>query len=95
MTTAVDTPILLDLLVPGARFGAESEARLARATEAGGLVVCPAVVAELGAYFTKEAELGAFLRSGCLRVEPFGLASLHLAGRAWRAHGKKQAPPKK
>src|SRR2546423_7965983 len=92
MITGVVAPVLLDVLVPGARFGAESEARLARAAEAGALSVCPLVVAELSAHFAKEAELRAFLRDTGIRVDPFGLASLHLAGQTWRSHSKKHRP---
>src|SRR5438552_2415631 len=92
MITSVDAAVLLDVLVPGARFGAESEARLARAAEAGAVAVCPVVVAELAAHFSKETELRSFLRDTGLRVEPFGLASLHLAGQAWTAHTKRRRP---
>jgi predicted nucleic acid-binding protein len=94
MITAVDTAILLDVLVPGSQFCAESEARLALAAEAGAMTVCPMVVAELGAHFPKEVGLRAFLRDTALRVDPFGLASLHMAGQAWRAHSKRPGSPR-
>src|SRR5579884_3604568 len=87
MITAVDTPVLLDVLIPGAPHAADSERRLAEALTAGPLVVCPIVVAELGACFSREEELKAFLRDTGLRIDPFAFASLYLAGRAWREHG--------
>jgi predicted nucleic acid-binding protein len=93
MITAVDLPVLLDILIPGAEHGAESEDRLAAATRAGAMVICPAVAAELGAYFAREVELKAFLRDTGLKLDPFGLAALHLAGQAWRAYQRKAAPP--
>ena len=86
MHTAIDSAVLLDVLVPGAPHCAESEARLAQAATAGGLVVCPTVVAELSVHFAREVELTVFLRDTALRIEPFGLAALHLAGQSWRAY---------
>ena len=73
MITAVDAPVLLDVLVPDAPRCGESEGRLAAAAGTGALVICPTVVAELSAYFSREVELRAFLRETGLRVDPFGL----------------------
>jgi predicted nucleic acid-binding protein len=91
--TAVDSPVLLDVLIPESRHGAESEERLAKAAVAGALVISPTVVAELGACFTREFELKAFLRDTGLRLVPFGLASLHLAGQTWKAYQRKAGVP--
>lgn len=90
MITAVDSAVILDILVPGAPHGTSSEARLAEAATAGAIVVCPVVAAELGACFPREAELRAFLRDTGLRIDAFGLPALHLAGQAWRAHTAKR-----
>jgi predicted nucleic acid-binding protein len=92
MITAVDASVLLDVLVPGAEHGADSEARLASAVREGAVVVCPTVVAELGAHFGREVELKAFLRDTGLRLDPFGLAALHQAGQAWKAYARRRAP---
>lgn len=89
MITAVDAAVLLDVLVPQSEHGAESEARLAAAAQAGALVICPTVAAELAAYFPREVELKVFLRDTGLRVDPFGLGALHLAGQSWRAYQRK------
>ena len=89
MITAVDTPVLLDVLVPEAEHGTEAEERLARSAGVGALVVSPTVVAELGAYFGREFELKVFLRDTGLKLVPFGLASLHLAGQTWKASRRK------
>ncbi len=93
MITAVDSAVLLDVLIPGAEHCQESEARLAGAAQAGALVICPAVVAELAVYFGREVELKSFLRDTGLRVDPFGLAALHLAGQTWRAYARKAPDP--
>jgi predicted nucleic acid-binding protein len=91
--TAVDSPVLLDVLIPESRHGADSEERLAKAAVAGALVISPTVVAELGACFTREFELKAFLRDTGLKLVPFGLASLHLAGQTWKAYRRKAGAP--
>ena len=93
MITAVDTQVLLDVLVPGAEHCAESEDRLAKAAVAGALIVSPMVVGELGACFTREFELKVFLRDTGLKLVPFGLASLHLAGQTWRAYQRRSGTP--
>jgi predicted nucleic acid-binding protein len=89
MITAVDAAVLLDVLVPEAEHGAASEERLATAAQAGALVICPTVVAELAAYFPREVELRVFLRDTGLRVVPFGMGTLHMAGQTWQAYVKK------
>jgi predicted nucleic acid-binding protein len=93
LITAVDSPVLLDVLIPEAEHGGESEGRLARAAEAGALVISPTVAAELGAYFNREFELKLFLRDTGLRVVPFGLAALHLAGQTWKTYQRKTGTP--
>jgi predicted nucleic acid-binding protein len=93
MITAVDSAVLLDVLVPGTERGAESEERLATAAREGAMVICPTVAAELSVYFTREVELKAFLRDTGLRVDPIGLAALHLAGQAWKAYQRRAATP--
>src|SRR5215468_541687 len=93
MITAVDTTILLDVLIPGAEHGGQSEERLAGAAQAGALVICPTVAAELAVYFPREVELKAFLRDTGLRLLPFGLAALHLAGQTWKTYLRKAPAP--
>jgi predicted nucleic acid-binding protein len=93
MVTALDIDVLLDVLVPGSADSAASEGRLAAALREGALVVCPVVAAELASQFGREAELRAFLRDTSLRVDPFGLPALHLAGQAWRTYRRRHEPP--
>jgi predicted nucleic acid-binding protein len=92
MITAVDTDVLLDVLIPGTAHGAGSETRLAGALKQGALVVCPTVVAELGAHFGREIELRAFLRDTGLRVDPFGVPALHMAGQVWKSYARRRKP---
>lgn len=93
MITAVDADVLLDVLIPGTAHGASSEALLAAALKRGALVVCPTVAAEIGVHFGREIELRAFLRDTGLRVDPFGMPALHLAGQVWKSYARRQPDP--
>jgi predicted nucleic acid-binding protein len=90
LITAVDTNVLLDVLIPDAASGPASEARLHGAAGSGALVVSPIVVAELAAFFSTQPELERFLADTGLRVDPFELASLQVAGRTWKAYSRRR-----
>lgn len=83
MITAVDTNILLDVLVPDAPHSGESERALAEAAGAGALLISEPVYAELAAHFTEQQALDRFLTDTGIRLEPSGAQALHRAGRAW------------
>lgn len=57
MITAVDTNVLLDILVPNAPHREESERTLAEALRAGAVIISEAVYAELAAHFRDQADL--------------------------------------
>jgi len=61
MITAVDTNIILDILIPGEPFGESSKALLDRHVSKGKLIICEIVFAELSARFPSEEELASFL----------------------------------
>jgi predicted nucleic acid-binding protein len=83
VTTAVDSNVLLDLLVPGARFAEQSERSLVTASSGDLLVICEAVYAELAAHFPTIDMLERFLTDTHLRLEPSGHEALYLAGQQW------------
>lgn len=83
MITAVDTNVLLDVLIPDAPYGDQSERALAQAVRAGALVISEPVYAELAAHFPSRVDLDRFLRDTGIRLEPSGAEGLHGAGRAW------------
>ncbi len=83
MITAVDTNVLLDILIPGAPHGDESERALAEAVRAGAVVISEPAYAELAAHFADRADLDGFLTDTGIRLEPSGAEALHRAGRAW------------
>lgn len=89
MITAVDTNILLDILVPNEEFITRSGAALERAAGAGVLVSCEIVYAELCTHFRLPKQCDCFLRDMGIRVEPLGRASCHLASQAWRSYRRR------
>ena len=55
MITAVDTNVLLDVLLSGARFLSQSIQALEDATAAGSLVICDPVYADLCLHFDEQS----------------------------------------
>ena len=88
MISAVDTNVLLDILIPDAPHGDESERRLADAVGAGYIVICEAVYTELAAYFEQPDDLEGFVEHTGIRLEPSNRVALHRAGGAWRAYAR-------
>ena len=85
MITAVDTNILLDVLIPDAPFGAASQQSLDTALQQGTLVLNEVVYAELAAHFPTLEELERFLADTDMCLVPSQPAALARAGRAWAA----------
>jgi predicted nucleic acid-binding protein len=88
MITAIDTNILLDVLVPNENFCDASMGALEEAATAGVLVVCDMVYAELCIHFISQRECDGFLEGNEIRVEPLNREAHFLASRAWRAYRK-------
>ena len=88
MITAIDTNILLDILVPNEKFYEASVSALDAAATAGVLVVCDLVYAELCIHFTAQRECDGFLADNEIRVEPLRREAHFLASRTWRTYRK-------
>jgi predicted nucleic acid-binding protein len=88
--TAIDTNVLLDVLIPDARFAEGSQQRLDEAARAGGLVIGEIVYAELGAAFDSRTDLDRFLAHTRIRLDPCAADGLILAAQAWRAYGERR-----
>ena len=86
MITAIDTNILLDILVPNETFCDASVQAFEGAATSGSLVVCDLVYAELCIHFATQRECDDFLESNDIRVEPLRREAHFLASRAWRAY---------
>ncbi|HEY1759678.1 MAG TPA: type II toxin-antitoxin system VapC family toxin [Bryobacteraceae bacterium] len=86
MITAVDTNILLDILLPDESFYEASVLALEGAASSGSLVICDLVYAELCIHFLGQRECDAFLEGNEIRVEPLSREAGFLASRAWRKY---------
>lgn len=90
MITAVDTNVLLDVLIPGSAHFAESGAKLDDALAAGAVVASEPVVAELAPRFPSRDVLVRFLRDTRVQYIPASLAALDSAGQAWAMYTRRR-----
>jgi predicted nucleic acid-binding protein len=86
MITAVDTNILLDLLLPNEQFVERSLRAIEEAAVAGSLVICDIVYAELCVHFHRQQECDAFLEDAGIRTEPLSRPAAFLSSRVWRTY---------
>lgn len=83
MITAVDTSVLLDVFLPDEAFGSRSAEWLRNAYDAGALVICDIVYAELAPAFPDRAALDAALREINANASPIDSSIAWDAGRRW------------
>ena len=91
MMTAVDTNILLDVLIPGNPFGESSKMLLDRHLSKGKLIMCEVVFAELATGFPSEQELKFFLADTGMGLVYSNEKALFLAGSRWADYAGKSA----
>ena len=84
MITAVDTNILLDVLMEDSVFEAESETALRRAAQEGAVVLCEIVYVEAAGFFPQQSALDAFLNDSGLRLVSSAPTTLWTAGELWK-----------
>ncbi len=89
MITALDTNVLLDILLANDAFFELSAQALEDASAAGSLVVCDAVYVELCAHFRTQDECDEFLDTNEIRTESLGRPAGFLAGQVWRAYRRR------
>ena len=88
MITAVDTNMLLDLLVPNAPHRQQAEDVLNNAVRSGALIICEVVYAELSARFQDQSDLDIFLIDTHIRLVPSNAQVLYRAGKAWNEYSR-------
>jgi predicted nucleic acid-binding protein len=89
MITAVDTNIILDILIPDEPFGESSKMLLDQHLLEGKLILCEVVFAELAAHFPSEADLKALLAETGMRLVYSNEKSLYIAGTRWATYTRK------
>jgi len=95
MTTAVDTSVLLDILVDDSHFASCSEAALAKARETGRIIVCESVIAELRPALSSDAVLSEFLNDMGVEFFPSTRESAFLAGSIYSFYLKNKGESKR
>jgi len=88
MITAIDTNVLLDILVPNEKFCDTSIQALEGAAAEGSLVACDLVYAELCVHFSTQGECERFLHANEIRVEALSSEASFTASRVWRTYRK-------
>lgn len=85
MKTALDSSVILDVLVDDPRWGSASEAALKDALDRGSLVIGECVLAEITPALPKN-EIAAFLSDWNILFVPSSRESSILAGEMYRTH---------
>ena len=86
MITAIDTNILLDIIIPNDRFAERAVEALQQASSVGSLVICDCVYAEVSVQFHSQDRCDALLEEVGIRVEALTREALFLASRAYRRY---------
>ena len=86
MITAVDTNVLLDVFGSDSRHGLDSQERLRRAYDAGAVVICDIVYAELVPAFDDRAVLDGALRQINVAFSPITTVIAYEAGLRWQRY---------
>lgn len=86
MITAIDTNVLLDILLPNESFCDAAIEAVESSAAAGSLVICDLVYAELCAHFREQRECDEFLAENEIGVESLSRAAHFAASRVWREY---------
>lgn len=95
MITAVDTSVLLDVFLPDDQHGERSKQSLRAAYDAGAIVVCEIVYAELAAMFGDRAALDGALRAINVSASPINTTIAYEAGLRWKRYRDAGGPRKR
>ncbi len=86
MISAIDTNVLVDVILPDPSHAVISKALLDEAYREGALVISEVVYAELAAQFPSQEELDEFLRRTGIRLEQSQREALSAASEAWLSY---------
>lgn len=86
MITAVDTNVLVDVLIADSTHGPDSRTALKDAARDGRLIICEMVYAELAGQFADAREVSSFLSIAGIDRENSTPEGLYLAGKAWQEY---------
>ena len=92
MITAVDTNVLLDVFVPSEKHGRQSRKWLADAYDAGAVIMCDLVYAEMVPAFPNRSSLDGALQQIGVRLSPINSSIAHEAGLRWKQYRSRGGP---
>ena len=92
MITAVDTNVLLDVVLPDEQHGPRSAAWLRAACDAGAIIICDVVYAKLVPTFNSRAELDGVLRELDVTLSPTNASIAYEAGLRWKQYRRAGGP---
>ena len=92
MITAVDTNVLLDVFIPSDEHGPRSREWLSVAYNAGAVIVCDLVYAELVPAFVSKVSLDGALREIGAALSPINSSIAHEAGLRWKLYRESGGP---
>ena len=95
MITAVDTSVLLDVFLPDDKHGESSKQRLKEAYDAGAIIACDIVYAELAAWFRDRAALDGALQAINVAASPINTAIAYEGGLRWKRYREAGGPRKR
>ncbi len=95
MITAVDTSVLLDIFLPDDQHGEQSKQRLRAAYDAGAIIGCDVVYAELAAMFRDRAALDGALQAINASTAPINASIAYEAGLRWKRYRDAGGPRKR
>jgi predicted nucleic acid-binding protein len=88
MITALDTNVLLDILLPNEKFVDVAIKAIESSASDGSIVICELVYAELCGHFTNKSDCDHFLRDNEIDVINLNDHACFLASRIWRQYRK-------
>jgi len=88
MITALDTNVLLDVLLPNEDFVEAAISTVESCARHGSLVICELVYAELCGHFLKKSDCDLFLSDNDIAVVNLSDDTCFLASRVWRQYRK-------
>jgi predicted nucleic acid-binding protein len=86
MITAIDSNVLLDILIPNEAFADAAAAAIEDSAAHGSLVVSDIVYAEICIQFPTQRECDHFFSGNEIRIEHLVRSAHFLAGRIWREY---------
>ena len=92
MITAVDANVLLDVFIPSDEHGPTSREWLTEAYDAGSIVVCDVVYAEIVPSFDNRLELDEALRNMNAVTSPIDTLIAYQAGARWMQYRRAGGP---